>query len=364
MNFIDIFDNWDNFKTKPSLSGITAPTDVQAAAMPLVLGGRDVMIQSPTGTGKTLTYLLPIFANIKPDVKAAQAVIIAPTYELASQIAQVARGLFERSEDIALLIGGAAKQRQLAAIKAKPRIIVGTLGRIGEFVTDKKISMHHVRTLVFDEADRLFVPENTLDISLLIKSTLRDRQIVLVSATLPKKTQDAAAPLMKEPETIALGGKIPQNIKHYYIICDGRKKDERLRALLINEKIKKALVFVNMPYAIEKTTDRLNHHGIASKALHVTHDKTARKAAMQSLRSGKTVAVVSSDAGSRGLDIEGLTHVINLDMPAREKDYLHRAGRCGRAGASGIVISIITQGEAETLKKMAAKLKIDITAIK
>jgi superfamily II DNA/RNA helicase len=374
MNFKDILGEqlWNQLKTTKALEGITSPTPIQEQALPLILQGKDVLFQSPTGTGKTLAYLLPIFAKMhnqgntndtKPDTKSIQAIILAPTYELAAQIAQVARGLSSRPEDVALLIGGAAKTRQAAALKLKPRVAVGTPGRIADFMAEKKLSLHHVKTLVFDEADRLFTEQNLETIEKLIKATLKDRQILLVSATIPKKTADLAKPLMKNPETIRLGDKIPKNIKHFYTISEGRKKNERLRSVIHNHKINKVLVFVNMPYTIENTAKRLDFHKIPCKSLHSGADKITRKAAMDALRLGKIRALVASDAGSRGLDIQNLKHVINLDLPAREKDYLHRAGRCGRAGTEGTVISIVTKNELETLKKMAKKLGIEITEL-
>ncbi|MCL2855420.1 MAG: DEAD/DEAH box helicase [Defluviitaleaceae bacterium] len=352
---------FEKFAKSPAMAGIVAPTDIQRDAIPHILGGRDIIAQSPTGTGKTLSYLLPIFAGIKGDIRAVQAVIIAPTYELASQIAMVARGLAEKADsDVALLIGGADKRRQLTALKAKPLVIVGSLGRISDFVVEKKLSMHHVRTLVFDEADRLFVEQNMINIQAVIKATLRDRQILLFSATMPKKTAETATPLMKEPVNIGIGNAIPKNIRHFYTICEGRKKAERLRSIIHNQSIEKMLIFVNRPFDIEKAAQRLNFHNIPTSPLHGDKDKVARKAAMEALRKGKIKALVASDAGSRGLDIGGLNHVVNLDLPAREKDYIHRAGRCGRAGADGTVISIVTGGEAEALKKMAKKLKIPL----
>jgi len=357
MNLQEVF---NKFADKPAMSGITAPTEIQCQTLPLALEDRDIIAQSPTGTGKTLAYLLPVFAGIKPDIKSVQAVIIAPTYELASQIAQVARGLAEKTEDVALLIGGADKKRQATTLKAKPLVIVGSLGRISDFVLDKKLSMHHVRTLVFDEADRLFDDKNMLSIQAVIKATLRDRQILLFSATMPNKTVEIAQPLMKEPVRLTIDTLIPKNIRHFYVVIEGHKKAEQLRSIIHNQGIEKALVFVNRPYDIEKTSERLNFHNMPASPLHGNKDKVARKAAMEALRRGKIKALVASDAGSRGLDISGLTHVINLDLPMREKDYIHRAGRCGRAGSDGTVISVVTEGEAETLKKMAKKLKISL----
>lgn len=360
MNLQEIF---NKFADKPPMAGIATPTEVQYKTIPTALKGQDIIAQSPTGTGKTLAYLLPIFAGIKPDIKAAQAVIIAPTYELASQIATVAKGLADKTEDVALLIGGADKKRQATTLKSKPLVIVGSLGRIGDFVVEKKLSMHHVRTLVFDEADRLFDHKNMPSIQGIIKATLRDRQILLFSATMPKKIIEIATPLMKNPVNLTIDTLIPKNIRHFYTIIEGRKKTERLRSIIHNQPIERALIFVNQPYHIEKTAERLNFNNIPASPLHGNKDKVARKAAIEAFRRDKIKALVASDAGSRGLDIAGLTHVVNLDLPNKEKDYIHRAGRCGRAGSAGIVISLVTEGEAQILKKMAKKLKISLEVL-
>ncbi|MCL2353293.1 MAG: DEAD/DEAH box helicase [Defluviitaleaceae bacterium] len=361
MEFKDILNQ--NLLEKLSQKNIKKPMEIQSKAISRILDGEDVIVHSPTGSGKTLTYLLPIFQKLDVESKKAQAVIIAPTYELASQIARVAKFFSTRPEDIALLIGGVDKKRQEAALKTKPLIVIGTLGRVKEMITAKKLSMHYVKTLVFDEADRLFSSQNMEGIHALVKSTLRDRQILLVSATMPKGTKDIAQGMMKEPALISAGDAMPSTITHLYAIAELRKKTDKLKTLINSRAIPKALVFVNMPYDVERTEKRLNFHNIPTRSLHKETDKMDRKVAIESLNNGKIKALVATDAGSRGLDIEGLTHVINLDIPSRHKDYIHRAGRCGRAGNPGTVISIVTPREADELQKIAKKLGITISPI-
>jgi len=343
---------------------ITIPTQIQAAAIPIITAKRDLIAQSPTGTGKTLAYLLPIIARIDPEIRAAQAVVIAPTYELAAQIAKVAGSLVDNPDDIGLIIGSAGKARQLDALKKKPRLIVGSIGRILEFIGDKKLSMHHAKTLIFDEADRLIDDKSIDSIRRLIKTTLRERQILLFSAKIPETTRSLAVPLMKDPEIIVPDDRLPANIRHYYIITDLREKFGILRRIVHAKRMDSAIVFVNRPFAIEKTADRLNYHKLPCSPLYGAADKVRRKQALDDFRAGRTRLLVASDIGARGLDIGWLEFVINLDLPDSAAGYLHRAGRCGRMGANGEVFSIVTANEADKLLKIAKKLDIKLTEIR
>ena len=342
--------------------GITTPTEIQQGTIPIITAKRDLIAQSPTGTGKTLAYLLPIIARIDPEIRAAQAIVVAPTYELAVQIAKVAGGLVDGADDVALLIGSAGKARQLEALKKKPRIIIGSIGRILEFIAEKKLSVHHAKTLVFDEADRLIDDESVAGIERLIKSTLRERQILLFSAKIPEATRSLALPLMKDPEILLIetGGSLPENISHFYIVADLREKFDILRKLVHAKDMAAAMVFVNRPFAIEKTADRLNFHKLPASPLYGAADKLRRKQSLDDFRNRRTRVLVASDMGARGLDIDGLAYVVNLDLPQDATGYLHRAGRCGRMGAAGEVYSIVTANEVDKLDKIARKLGIEI----
>ena len=345
--------------------GIVTPTEIQRTAMPIIAAKRDLIAQSPTGTGKTLAYLLPIIARIDPEIRAAQAIVTAPTYELAAQIAKVAGGLLDNKTDVALLIGSAGKARQLEALKKKPRIIVGTMGRILDFVAEKKLSVHHVKTLVFDEADRMIDSESFADVERLIKSTLRERQILLFSAKIPEATRNLAVPLMKNPEILIPDSTLPANISHFCVTAATlRDKFGALRRLIHAKNMAAAIIFVNRPFAIEKTADRLNFHGLPAVPLYGAADKIRRKQALEDFRAGRARLLVASDIGARGLDISGLAYVINLDLPDNAAGYLHRGGRCGRMGSPGQVYSIVTPGEALQLHKIAGALSITLAEIR
>ena len=362
----DIFVD-SNLTQKLASMGIVTPTDIQRRAIPIVASKRDLIAQSPTGTGKTLAYLLPVISRINPEIRAPQAIIAAPTYELAAQIARVAQSLTDNPTDVALLIGSAGKPRQLAVLKKKPAIIVGSVGRILEFIAEKKLSVHNVKTLVFDEADRLFDHKNIDSVARLIKSTLRERQILLFSAKIPETTRNLAIPLMKNPEILLpapkIGDNIPTNIRHFHIMAAQREKFDILRRLIHAKNMSAAIVFINTPFAIEKTAARLVYHKLPASPLYGAADKQRRKKSLDDFRAGRTRLLVASDIAARGLDIGGLKYVINLDLPDTEAGYLHRAGRCGRMGAPGEVYSIVTQGEAAALQKFARKLGISIDAV-
>ena len=339
--------------------GITSPTPVQLAAIPIISAKKDIIAQSATGTGKTLAYLLPIFAAFDTEIKSPQAIVLAPTYELAGQIAKVAQGLADTPSDVALIIGGANKTRQQEALKTKPKLVVGSLGRILGHMSEKKLSVHNVKSLVFDEGDRLFVSENMDGLNKLKKAVLRDTQMLLFSASTPENVVKMAVPFMKSPEILQLDDKLPKNIQHFYIISEAREKFDNLRKLA-RAIATQVIVFVNMPFTIEKVASRLVFHKLTAMPLYGAAEKSRRKQAMDAFHQGRIQMLVASDVGSRGLDVDELSCVINLDLPESEKDYLHRAGRCGRMGRHGIVISIVTPREVANLEKIAKKLDISV----
>lgn len=337
--------------------GITQPTEIQQKMIPEILAGRDVIGRSETGSGKTLAYLLPIFEGLDMTVRGTQAIILTPTHELAAQVFRQAQMLEENSGIAAgsvLLIGAAGIGRQLEKLKAKPRIVIGSTGRVLDLIRRKKIQAHLVKTIVLDEGDRLLEDGNIADVEAVIHTTLRQRQLVLLSASVGGETKARAAGLMKETAvTIEAekGGIVPKGISHYYILSAPREKFVNLRKILAGEKPEKAMVFLNNPENIEVTVDKLCYHGIKAAGIYGQAGKLDRKNAMEGFREGRIHVLVASDIGSRGLDIEGVTHIINLDVPEEPTHYLHRAGRCGRKGTEGIAITIVTPYERKWVHK-------------
>ncbi|TMW70715.1 DEAD/DEAH box helicase [Alteribacter natronophilus] len=336
-------------------AGFTEPTAIQESAVPHILARRDVIAESPTGTGKTLAYLLPILHEIDPEKKDVQAVILASSQELVmqilEQIQQWGQGSGIRS---ASLIGGANTKRQLEKLKKKPHIVAGTPGRVAELVKQKKLKMHEVRTIVLDEGDQLLTSEHEGTIRSIIDATLRDRQLILFSATVPEETEKKADALMNEAEVIrkerdaSAAGKVD----HLYVVCEAREKVDILNTLVKNEKMK-ALAFINEIGEANVIGEKLAFKKADVSVLHSDTGKQERKQAISRFRDGSTPLLVATDVAARGLDVTGLTHVIQMDAPRDAKQYTHRAGRTGRQGAEGTVISLVTPGEERDLKRSA-----------
>ncbi len=335
---------------------ISQPTEIQHRLLPELLAGKDVIGRSETGSGKTLASLLPIFERLDLSVRGTQAIILTPTHELAAQVFRQAELLQENSgidAGCALLIGAAGIARQVERLKSKPRIVIGSTGRILDLIRRRKIQAHLVKTIILDEGDRLLEDGNIADVREVIRATLKERQIAILSASISAETKVRASGLMKPDFAVveAESAVVPKGLSHYYILSSPREKFVNLRKILAGEKPEKAIVFLNNPENIEVTVDKLCYHGIKAAGIYGTAGKLERKTALADFREGRVSVLVASDIGSRGLDIEGVTHIINLDVPEEPTHYLHRAGRCGRKGLPGTAITIVTPYERRWVHK-------------
>ena len=348
--------------------GIHKPTHIQQAAIPLVQAGRDVIASAETGSGKTLCYLLPLLMRLDQQNIKPQALILTPTHELAAQVHRQALLLTQDAYEWvkpALLIGGANIGRQLDKLKEKPRLLIGSAGRILELIERKKLSVHHCRSVVLDEADRLLGDQSIDEIRTLMKKTLRDRQMLLFSASIHEDTAQRAAEWLKEPEVISLSSqnRLPESITHLYFLGQQRDKIKLLRKITASEQIGKAIVFMDSGdrLMIDTIVERLNHHGITSRAIYGEMDKHSRRQALLDFREGRARLLIASDLAARGLDFPGLTHVIHYHMPENPEIYLHRAGRCGRMGEKGVSIALVTPGELGFVRHMEKTFGIHMT---
>lgn len=341
-------------------AGFEAPTSVQEKTLPLILEGKDLIAESPTGTGKTLAYLLPLLEKIDIEEKNMQVLILAPSHELVMQIYQVIQDWTKGSGiESTSLIGGANVKKQMDNLKKKPQIVVGSVGRIIELINMKKLKMHKVKTIVVDEFDILIAQEHVNKLNTIIKTTMRDRQLLFYSATLSDKTEEIAKPLMKEPEVIQVKREeIATNTEHIYVMSEERKKIDMLSRVISTEDMK-VLVFIQNSNKLDEIESKLLFKGINLALIAGKLSKSQREDAMKGFRSGKYPVLVVTDVSARGLDIEGITHVINLDLPFDMKQYIHRAGRTGRMGRKGTVISIVTNQEDTILKRMCRKAGIE-----
>ena len=346
---------------------ITIPTEIQKKVIPEMLGNKDLIVQSETGTGKTLAYLIPLFCKINAAAREMQAIILVPTHELAIQVLRVIELLSQNSDvkiSAAPIIGNVNIDRQIEKLKEKPHIIVGSSGRILELIKKKKISAHTVKTIVLDEADRLLSDSDIENVKAVIKSTMRDRQLLMFSASISKEAEARGREIMKEPEVIRgeAATSVPDTIEHVYFETEQREKFEVLRKVVGIMKPQKAIVFTSGIEEAEIVTEKLKYHGFKVESIHGTNRKEERKKALEGFRTGKVQLLVSSDLASRGLDIEGVTHIFSLNAPEQPRDYLHRAGRTGRNGNTGISISIVNEREIQLIRKYEKAFNITIAA--
>lgn len=348
---------------------IIEPTKVQELVYPLIMEGKDVIAESETGSGKTLAYLLPIFEKYREIQRTNQVIILVPTHELAMQVhAQVER--LEKNSGIALksavIIGNVNITRQIEKLKEKPQIIIGTAGRIHELIKKKKITAHTVKTIVIDEGDKLLNPDNIKGVEEVIKCTMRDRQLLVFSASVTKKTTQVATELMKEPTVVKTEKtqRIPSNIQHMYLVVERRDKIETLRKLTRVLKAKKAMIFINKVSDIEEATYKLVYQGLKAECLHGSNVKEDRKRVVEQFRTNKINYLIATDIAARGLHFDGIDTVFHVSIPEDEMEYLHRAGRTGRNGQPGRSVLIITKDELPLIKKFQKKFNINIVAKK
>jgi len=347
---------------------LSDPTPIQSAAIPLLMAGKDAYLNAETGTGKTLAYLLPLFARMDHAQAATQVVVVAPTHELAIQIHRQSCDLTQnagRAIRSVLLIGGTATARQIEKLKGKPQVVVGSPGRIVELIERGKLKMQHIRGIVVDEADRLLHEESLSWIQKIVRQAPQARQLIFASATIEPQTREVMATLSPEAVVLRPGAEaVNENIQHLYLVCEERDKPEVLRKLLHAFDVPRAIVFVHRNDVAERVAAKLAHHKLAVADLNAELDKMERKRAMDGIRNDTVRIVIASDLAARGLNIPGVTHIFNLDVPTMSNAYLHRVGRTGRAGAQGMAISLLTEIEARLVRRYEQELGIVMQCVR
>lgn len=346
--------------------GITEPTEIQSAAIPPLLEGKDAILQAQTGTGKTLAYLLPVLSRLDAERSELQAIVIAPTHELSMQIVSVIRDLTEGSPLFAQqLIGGANIRHQVERLKKKPPIVVGTPGRLAELITMGKLKAQHAKMVVIDEVDQLLDPTFRTAVTRILKAVPRSRQTIFASATISPEVQDVARRWMNEPLHLKAEGplKLPTSLTHGYLVVEERDKLDAIRRMLHAFEPKAALAFVNDARRIGELVSKLSFKGLRVAALQGGANKLERSEVLKDFRAGKIQLLLATEVAARGLDIPDLTHVFNLDLPTDADHYLHRAGRTGRGGKPGTVVSVVTERERFVIDKFAQALGIPFEPI-
>lgn len=333
---------------------------VQEQAIPLIREGKDVLVEAPTGTGKTLAYVIPALERIDPNEPHVQVAITAPTRELVMQIHQVIQ-LFAQGSGIksGAFIGGVELKRQYERLKKKPQIIVGTPGRLVELIDSKKLKMHKVKLIVLDEADQIYESGMSASATRIANSALRDRQLALVSATLPERTAEWGRTLSNDPEVIRVERTETTQVKFGYIETSRRLKPEMLRRLSNMQQVK-VLTFINNRSFLGPLNGELSKFSLKYRILDAEKGKRERMETLRSYKRGEFPLLVTTGLAARGLDIDAVTHVVHYDLPESLDDFVHRSGRTGRGNASGMVLALVTDHDLKHLKTLAKQMGVEI----
>jgi superfamily II DNA/RNA helicase len=339
--------------------GITAPFPVQRLVLEDLIAGHDVMVKSPTGSGKTLAFGLPMIDRTAAEARRPAALVLAPTRELALQIVEELRPLAHaRALGIAAVYGGAGLMKQ-AKLAPKSHILVATPGRLEDLLDRGALTLRNVRTLVLDEADRMLDMGFRPAVDRIVKQISTDRQTVVLSATLDGEAGRLADAYSRDARRHEHEhAEADQGaIEHRFLKVDHEGKVDALVNALEGER-GRTLVFVRTKHGADRLVKRLAQHDLAAVAMHGNKTQGQRERALAQFDSGRVDALVATDVAARGIDVRDITHVINFDAPAAREDYVHRIGRTGRAGATGIGITFVMGEQRRDVAKIAAELDL------
>ncbi|WP_035404366.1 DEAD/DEAH box helicase [Bacillus sp. SJS] len=344
--------------------GFEEATPIQAQTIPLGLQGKDIIGQAQTGTGKTAAFGLPLIEKINTEDQNIQAIIIAPTRELAVQVSEELYKLsYYKRARVLPIYGGQDISRQIRALKKYPHIIVGTPGRLLDHINRKTLKLETVHTVVLDEADEMLNMGFIEDIESILSNVPENHQTLLFSATMPDPIRRIAERFMKDPELVKVQAKevTTPNITQYYIDTHEKKKFDVLTRLLDIQSPELAIVFGRTKRRVDELSEALNLRGYTAEGIHGDLSQARRMSALRKFKSGNIDVLVATDVAARGLDISGVTHVYNFDVPQDPESYVHRIGRTGRAGKTGIAMTFITPREMDMLKSIerTTKRKMD-----
>ncbi|OFZ68748.1 MAG: RNA helicase [Betaproteobacteria bacterium RBG_16_58_11] len=374
MSFANLGLNPSLLKTITS-SGYTEPTAVQVAAIPAALAGHDLLVSSHTGSGKTAAFLLPSLQRIsaassKPG-KGPRVLVLTPTRELAQQVEKAAwtYGAEMNRLRTAVLVGGSPYALQLKKLKDPVDIVVATPGRLMDHMQSGRIDFSRLEVLVLDEADRMLDMGFIDDIQTIVASTPETRQTLLFSATLDGVVGNLARKLTRNPQRIEVATPVQHEarIDQRLLFADNfSHKNKLLDALLRDTDLNQALIFTATKRGAEELAESLFEQGFAVDALHGDMQQSKRNRTLQRLRDGRTRVLVATDVAARGIDVAGISHVINFDLPRQAEDYVHRIGRTGRAGRTGSAITLVNHSEKRLVRDIerytSQTIRIDVIA--
>jgi ATP-dependent RNA helicase RhlE len=339
------------------------PTPVQDKAIPPALAGRDVLATAQTGTGKTLAFLIPAIEMLqKTEPRGIQVLALVPTRELAMQV----HGVFEelkgkKNKSAALVMGGTSERNQLQSIRAGARVVVATPGRLEDYMKRKLIDLKQVQILVLDEADRMMDMGFLPAIQRILRALPRDKQTLCFSATMGPQVSGIVQDCMRNLVRVEIGSILKPaemvELQAFEVPLTGKK--DALRQLLYDQE-GKTLVFARTKRGTERLAKELIRDGFAAAMIHGDRTQSQRNAALAGFDAGRFKVLVATDVAARGLDVEDIAHVINFDLPAVPEDFIHRVGRTGRAGATGLATSLVSGAEVFELRNIERTLKLKI----
>ena len=350
-----------------SAVGYETPSPIQAATIPPLLAGRDVLGQAQTGTGKTAAFALPILARIDPSIAAPQALVLAPTRELAIQVAEAfqkyAHGL--PGFHVLPVYGGQGYGPQLAALRRGAHVVVGTPGRVVDHLGRGTLDLSKLRCLVLDEADEMLRMGFIDDVEAVLQKVPEERQVALFSATMPAQIKRIAQTYLREPVEVAIKATTTTaaNIRQRYWAVSGVHKLDALTRILEAEAFDAMIVFSRTKLGTEELADKLSARGFSAAAINGDMDQKQRERTIQKLKDGQIDILVATDVAARGLDVERISHVLNYDIPYDTESYVHRIGRTGRAGRSGEAILFVAPRERGMLRAIERATRQPIEAM-
>jgi ATP-dependent RNA helicase RhlE len=335
------------------------PTPVQAAALPPALEGRDVLATAQTGTGKTLSFLIPLIERMATGAKDTKALVLLPTRELAMQVLDAWRDLTRGQGRAALVCGGLAEGPQLSAIRQGARLIVATPGRLEDYLSRRLVNLSSVKMLVLDEVDRMLDMGFKPAIQRIATALPQERQTLCYSATLSPAIREVASLYLRNPVRIEIGSELKPspNVKLQTFEVPKDKKQELLEHLLGTSE-GSFMVFVRTKHGADRVAHRLSRAGFAAAPIHGDRSQSQRSSALRGFAEGRHRVLVATDVVARGIDVADVAHVVNYDLPKEVEDFVHRVGRTGRASSHGVASTFAVPDEAKALKKIERALAI------
>lgn len=350
------------------VAGYTEPKPIQIAAIPPQMEGRDILGIAQTGSGKTAAFALPILSKImalgsKRRPKTARALILAPTRELAVQIEETIRTLAKGAHiSTALVLGGVSRFSQVKKIQPGVDVLIATPGRLTDLVREGDLVLADTTWLVLDEADRMLDMGFINDVKRIAKATHPARQTALFSATMPDEIADLARGLLRNPTRVEVApqGTAAAEIKQSVVLARTKQKRQILSKMLADESMRSVIIFARTKHGADRVTRDLERDGFPAAVIHGNKSQNARQSALNGFRSGSVRILVATDIAARGIDVPGISHVVNFDLPDEAESYVHRIGRTGRNGADGIAITMVDPTENAKLRAVEKIIRMKL----